>query len=463
VQEYALRAIEESWQNADVFVVGLSVGSGKSRVAMAIAKWQAQQKHKTAVIAPNRLLVEQYIGDFPRLHTVRAMDSYSCQRYEDQQQKLSCKDARACSKDKKFCPGCPYMKAVRSAHAIPYGVYNFHVYLAHKLFPHTLIIDEAHNTIPLIQEMAGRKLWHRHYGFPSSVRTYGALLRWLEKHPQLKRDAKLQTLHAELTSGKARYLVQRTTDLYHGQEEECLKLLPIDISDQPPLLWPTKVKKLVLMSATLNRLDIEQLGLDKRRVRFINAPSPIPVVQRPIIYDAVCNMSFAHQDANLPVLAEYILKKMAEFPGQKGMVHLPYNLAEKLRDRIGDNPRLIFHTRDNKSAQYRAFREAPPDSGMVLVGSGMFEGIDLLEDAGRFQIIGKIPFPSLAEPAIAYQAETNPEAYAWSVLKLLAQASGRVCRGPQDWGHTFIADTAFKRLYDGNIDLVPLWFKEAVQ
>jgi Rad3-related DNA helicase len=462
-QEPVLELLEQDWAAADVWCIALPVAWGKRYLMNAIMRREAKAKVKSVGLNPTNILNEQFLETFPKVHTLRGMGTYSCERYADQpeEHRLSCKEARACSKEKKFCSNCPYTAAVRKAHAMPYGIYNYHTYLAHKLFAHTLIVDEAHNLLPMIQGMAGRVLWHFQYGFPSSIQSYGQLLRWVEKHPKLKTDAKLGALQKELISGRVRYLVQKGTDWYHGREEECLKLLPIDVSDQPPLLWPSKVKKIVLMSATIGRKDVEELGLSKRRVRFISAASPIPADRRPVIAKTAYNMSFAAQDVSLPLVAADIRKLLASNP-EKGFVHAPYAVAEKLRELLGGEPRLMFHNRDNKRAQYQAFRDSNPSDGKVLVASGLYEGVDLLEDMGRWQVIAKVPWPSLAEPAIAYRAEHDREWYSWEAIKVVQQAVGRICRSPTDFGKTIILDNSFKRLFDDNQELFPQWWIDSL-
>lgn len=462
VQVKALQALEEVWDQADVLVVALPVASGKSRIAYTLARWLSKRKVKSAITTPSKILVEQYCQDFPQLHSLKAMNSYSCERYESQEQKLTCGAARDCDEDRKFCPGCPYVKNIRKTHVMPFGVYNNFTFMAHKIFREVLIADEAHQLIPLIQEMAGKKLWQRDYKFPSWVRSYSALLKWITSHPQREKDAKLSLLHKELTSGRIHYLAQRTTDLYRGREEEVIKLLPIDISQQPPFLWPQgKTKKIVLLSATIGRKDIEMLGLDKRRVRFISADSPIPADRRPIIVSSSYGMSLKDQEANLPLLAADI-KKLLATNSEKGFIHAPYALAEKLYELLSDEPRLLWHDRENKGAQYQAFRDSPAVDGRVMVASGLYEGVDLLEDMGRWQVITKCPWPSLGEPAIAYKAETDPEWYAYETAKVVLQAAGRICRSPVDFGSTTILDKSFIRLYDDYREFFPDWWQASV-
>jgi Rad3-related DNA helicase len=92
----------------------------------------------------------------------------------------------------------------------------------------------------------------------------------------------------------------------------------------------------------------------------------------------------------------------------------------------------------------------------------MYEGLDLPEDAGRFQIIAKVPWQSLASPAIKHIAELDPEAFAWETIKTLVQAAGRICRSPDDIGDTFLPDATFWRLLKESKHLFPKYFIEAL-
>ena len=92
----------------------------------------------------------------------------------------------------------------------------------------------------------------------------------------------------------------------------------------------------------------------------------------------------------------------------------------------------------------------------------MYEGIDLPEDLGRWQIIVRTPWKSLADPAIRHKAGLDPEWFHWESLKDLIQACGRICRTPTDFGATYILDAAAQRLIDGAPGLIPHWFRDAL-
>ena len=94
----------------------------------------------------------------------------------------------------------------------------------------------------------------------------------------------------------------------------------------------------------------------------------------------------------------------------------------------------------------------------MLVASGMYEGLDLVDDTARWQVVSKIPWPSLADPAMKWRANEDPDFYNWETLRQVIQACGRVCRGPDDYGVTYILDSTWNRLEREAAHLFPDWF-----
>ena len=122
----------------------------------------------------------------------------------------------------------------------------------------------------------------------------------------------------------------------------------------------------------------------------------------------------------------------------------------------------MFHTNETKGEVYKQFREATEPK--ILVASGMYEGIDLPEDLGRWQVISKIPWPSLGNPAIKYKMERDEEWYYWETAKIVIQACGRICRSETDRGISYILDSTWQRLYINcqRLELLPKWFTESI-
>ncbi len=461
VQESALRKLEETWSGADVFVVNLPVAAGKSAIAMTIAHWAK----KASIITPTKMLVQQYKNEYPAVHVLRAKGDYYCSTFKCQVSKRPAikNKPKTCHAELE-CKGCTdYLQDLRKSRVMPYVLSNYYIYMAHSLYRDVLIVDEAHNLVPMLQKLAAKKLWHHKYGYPTYAKTREQLIAWVNSPSNgwnSTEDILYHKFKQELLGPRPSFLIENGLDLYHGEEQECLRMIPLDIREEPPFLWPSQVKKIVLLSATISRKDIEQLGMSGRKVQYIQSSSPIEAERRPIVVPAESkNMSYKEQPKNLPALAQYIQSKAAEHKGEKGLIHVTYSLARLLQPYLTD-ARYIFHTKSNKSGQYQAFRNSSEDS--ILVAAGMHEGVDLPYDAGRWQVLAKVPWPSLAEPAIKHLSTIDPEFYAWETIKSTLQACGRICRTPEDYGITYIFDDSFRRLYKQNPEFFPEWLKSSV-
>jgi len=97
-----------------------------------------------------------------------------------------------------------------------------------------------------------------------------------------------------------------------------------------------------------------------------------------------------------------------------------------------------------------------------MVASGMYEGVDLAQDLGRWQLICQVPYPSLADALTVAKSRINPNGYKRRAIRQLEQASGRISRGPDDFGATVILDEQFAGLYSHTREQFEPWFKEAV-
>lgn len=459
-QAVVLKEIEESYEKADVFVIEVPTAGGKEALSKTIAKWASSvHREKGHIIVPTNILVEQ--GRADGTFSLRKKHEYTCE-FPLEGRTFSCEEGAGPNCHGKHCSGCPYVKDLRRARVFPYQVSNYYSYMAHKLYTPVLIVDEAHGLVKMLKDLNAKKLWARDYEFPSWVRSYSSALNWAKTvNGAGKSDAwkkKLSLLVEDLSGGHPRYLVERAIEPLRGHAEPLLKLLPIDTSSCPPVLWPKgKVRKIFLLSATIGKSDIRQMGLDNRRVCWISVPSPIPASRRPFISEPVVTLNTNSSDADYESLAAYVNSKLETHGDEKGLIHMPYSLVERMQ-RLLDNPRLIWHTRDNKMEKFAEYRNSAEPC--VLVCSGLYEGIDLPYDACRWQILSKIPWQNLGEPAIRYIADNDRLRYAWDTLRDVIQAAGRVCRTPDDLGVSFCPDKSFARMPR---ELMPTYFLDALE
>jgi ATP-dependent DNA helicase DinG len=228
-----------------------------------------------------------------------------------------------------------------------------------------------------------------------------------------------------------------------------------------PILWPARtVRKLVFMSATFSAEDLHDLGLEGRRVRLIDCGSPIDAEDRPVAYWPTANMGLAGQTAGLPALVARIRQVLSKHPSERGVIHTTYALATKLREALADEPRLKWHTPATAQSVYREWRRDP--GPVVLVACGMTEGIDLPGDLCRWQIVTKLMFPDLTDPAVSAKRQARPEWYAWMPARDLQQAVGRSSRGPGDKSVVYVLDNSFAMLYSKHRDLFAPAFQAAL-
>jgi Rad3-related DNA helicase len=450
-QEFILKQVEKAWDTHDVFVIQAPTATGKSKLALTISAWA----NNCSIIVPNNVLLDQYTEEVPDLNTLRKRESYWCQTHN-----RSCEETH--KKLGHCCKGvCNYTQSVRSAKWAKVGVYNYYTYLVHRLYRSTLIIDEAHLVIPMLQELAAKKLWKFQYNWPGQMKSIGDILAWIESIA--KPDAKCLKLQREIKSTSPATLIKKDWAWWRGKEErEVIKLIPLDTRNERPILWPpNKVRKIVLMSATIGKPDLDNMGLGQKRVKYIQCPSPIPKENRPIIYEPVANMSFKHQETAVPIMAQYV-QYLLDQHQDKGLIHCTYSIAQKLYPFLKDEDRLMWHDRDNKKDIYHVFMDSDPEDGRVLVASGLYEGVDLPYEAGRWQLVTKVPYPSMVDAAIKAKMQQDPDWYSWQAIRTILQASGRICRTPTDYGVTYLADSMFEHLFRKHQDLFPEWWIDAL-
>jgi Rad3-related DNA helicase len=454
-QEYVLNQVQNNWHKAEVFVIRVPVAGGKSAIATTIQDWCLKQGASAAITVPNNMLRDQYLSEFSWLKTIKAQQDYWLPRF-----KCTVKEYMKRYKLRYGPKGCGYNEDKKLVtRATTPIVMNFMGYQAHKLFRNVMIVDEAHQLLPVLQNIHARKIWRHVHGYPKIAKSVGEIIMWLESLPQL--SGPLAKLKKDISSLTAATTLEFTKDFYRGEEKDCIKLLPMDVSEEPPIFWPPKTKKIILMSATISESDVNNMGLGTRKVHYIDAQSEIPEKQRPILYTPIGSMSKKNRNETMPDLIRNIEEILSQNEGRKGFIHATYELCSMLKSEMSHNmSRLVFHNKENKREQFEKFLQSDPSEGKVFVGAGMAEGIDLKYELGEFQIITKIPFKSLANPCYRYMAVHNPEDYMWITSKDILQASGRICRTPSDYGATYILDKDFDLWYNKarSFGQIPEWF-----
>lgn len=220
--------------------------------------------------------------------------------------------------------------------------------------------------------------------------------------------------------------------------------------------------RVLVMSATILDVKVwaENLGLQTSDVTLVQTPCDFPVENRPIFLTYAGNCARRTLDETKPKLVRAVKGILNAHAGQRGLIHTQsHDLANFLRREI-DSPRFLFA--DDFDGDKEAMLHAHAESAdSVLVSPGMKEGVDLKNDLARFQILLKVPWPSLGDKVVKERADRDPNWYAWQTCLGMIQSFGRIVRSKDDWGWTYCLDSGLESFIARNGRMIPGWIKEA--
>ena len=518
---FILRAFLEDGKR---FVIAdLGTGIGKSAIAVTVARYL--NAHAPPVgsddaapgawfMTTQKILQEQYMEDFGaplgNMRSIRSATNYTC----DFLKKNSCSEGqqmlRAADKSSKFWKSCMFSctyKQERKAFLdAPESVTNFSYALTAAnygdkiLRRNLLVLDECHNTetelakfieIAITERLAGAVgldwpdlntyiqtvKWIRDVYVPTSRAVIRDMEADLEQFKELDGQSKEyadMTRRHEILNGHIQkvetFLQLQDPDNWVfenlpsvGKNTAKITFKPIDISPFAEQYLFRLGKRVLLMSATVINCDIyaESLGLPREQYAAITQPTPFPVENRPIFFAPIGLMSAAHIDESLPKLAEAVKEILKEHKGEKGIIHShSYKITNYLRKNLKDK-RLIFHDSDDREAALKKHMTAT--NATVLVSPSMAEGVDLRDDLSRFQIIMKVPYPSLGDKLVKKRMHRWSWWYPMQTIKTIVQAVGRSIRNEKDRAVTYILDADWRRFYAKHSDIFPDSFKKALK
>jgi Rad3-related DNA helicase len=92
----------------------------------------------------------------------------------------------------------------------------------------------------------------------------------------------------------------------------------------------------------------------------------------------------------------------------------------------------------------------------------MMEGVDLADDASRFQILCKVPFPYLGDEVVKKRMSRDRSWYTYQTVKSIVQSMGRSIRNETDHAVSYILDADWERFYNMNKKMFPEEFTKAL-
>lgn len=195
---------------------------------------------------------------------------------------------------------------------------------------------------------------------------------------------------------------------------------------------------------------IEHPGVFDSKKSPIYAPSKIPLNQKNLLQ-------------NLDKITNQVLDICEMYPDAKGIVHTHTNyITKELENRIKNKNRFLFKT-DHLTNEHILYEHKNDSSNTILVSPSLAFGVDLPDDLCRFQIIIKLPYPSLGDQRIKTIAANNSDWYQAKMFTKLIQMAGRGTRNEFDYCDTFILDGNFLRVAADNWSKLPLFFRDRLK
>lgn len=208
-------------------------------------------------------------------------------------------------------------------------------------------------------------------------------------------------------------------------------------------------EKTLYMSATIGNYDVYAKSIAcKSSYSHYELPPIFDYTKSPIYYVNEYKMSFKEKDTSFPRIAEMIHSILKMYNDKSGIIQTgSYAFAKKLFEilPLGDKRRIILYNDSHEKQE--CLDDFKFSENKVLIGPSLTEGLSLDDDLCRFQIIMKIPYPSLADRYVSIKNKYNPKWYNNITAISLLQGIGRGVRNENDWCITFILDACFNNLY----------------
>lgn len=211
----------------------------------------------------------------------------------------------------------------------------------------------------------------------------------------------------------------------------------------------SNVKKCLFMSATIGDVDefAQMIGLEPDSYVGFNLKSPFNFDKSPIYKCNVGKLNYENFASNINNVVEKSIHICLHIhPNDAGVIHTAtFKVLEYLYEKVRflpENWRFLFYKNSEEKEQFiKLMKESKKP--YILVGPSLYEGIDLKDDMGRFNILMKVPFAQIND-YIALKKKRYPFWYNRNTKEKIIQAIGRTNRSVDDWSITYLMDSCFE-------------------
>ena len=243
---------------------------------------------------------------------------------------------------------------------------------------------------------------------------------------------------------------ERNPKIKSSEDEVSVK--PIFVGDMFSTLINAEYN--LLMSATLSE-QYARRTMTLENAKHIRLAPSFPKEHKKVVFYKPQNLNYASLQIEktvkeLQASCYQIIEHHTKL-GERGIVLAPsFNLTEGIAGalrNVGTKAKIFEHERGEKLVEVlRDFTSYTGGPAVLLTPSG-FEGLDLVGELSRYQIILKAPFGSLGEARMKKILAIWPDIYSLMATMKLVQGAGRSVRGPDDYATTYMLDSNIQRLW----------------
>ena len=478
-------------------ILEAGTGIGKSAIATSIAN----MVESSYIITMTNQLQAQYLQDFQYMLTeIKGRSNYNC-NYQP-----TCEDCYMELLEESRCNDCQYILALHEAIASKNVITNYdYLFYAGNyagiLSPRRLLVlDETHNfekkVMSLISKTLNRRTLRNKYGIDifeavkkgKTLKSINNPEYWIniaerlldkventpvittkDKKNKVKEINKYSSLIEVLSNDKwiielpSKKEILEDTNYKAGLKVEFKPLTISEYSEQLLQFGETRL----FLTGTLGNKDkfCNWIGIDPDETYYIYVKSPFPVEHRPIIKSYIGKMSGFNNNRKPNWQNKKALDKINEIiskhHGEKGVIHTSSNAqAWWIKKNLNQYNMMVAQgvTREETINKFEKTHKPT-----ILIGAGLKDGVDFKGDKCRFQIIFKMPFPSLASAQINIRKYYDKTWYAYQTIMPLMQAYGRGIRDMTDYCTMYVLDSDFDSLLNTYRYLFNEYFLEAIK
>lgn len=510
-QEVAIiQCVEAVLSGAQHIVLSSPVATGKSAIATTAHKVlrHIHNYWRSTIVTASRGLQNQYISSDPLIYDLKGRTNYPCSHNAGHYNTTECRAKCAMGKCNKMAHCAYYQRRKSWCEEAPLRLTNtaFHIVAPACMIAsddtraNLVIIDECHELPNQLVEhstfdVTPKNMYYGSRAFGEGF--LGVLSDFINSfmntkegtafHPEgdllvavdaLKKELyealrilsnmnEEKSMKPNILTGaeeEVNTLLEQLNLLTMGGEwmltefvmSEKVELKPVYASQVAFGAMFCKAKQFIHMSATICGFEEYQNSLGITGAVCIDVKNPINPRNRPVVYTGKMKVSGEYDPAILARHIDHIIKK---HDMSNGVIHsVSFKLAEEIKKHSKYGHRMLI----SNDRQEIVSTLNQHNKGKIIVSPSVTTGYDFKGDMAKWQIIAKIPFKYKGSPWIRLNMERHPRWYAREAILTVVQASGRVCRGIDDKGITYILDKNFEFLFRDNHDLFPDWWIESL-